>query len=867
MKKFNLLYIIVIFSLLLLVQNFLILRAVREMNGDARVVNYSGLVRGATQRLVKLELSHHPDDELMARLEEYLHGLAGQQNDYDIVYMAYEPFQDSIADLLVIWDELKASIRGYREGLTSGEALLEVSERHFAKADEATHNAEYGSEGKLGSTELLISAGMAVISVIVLIVAISMYLLRRSERRQMELLQKKNEQLEAAILEANEANRAKSVFLSHMSHDIRTPLNGIIGMTSIASGNLTNPVRMRDCLRKIDNSSRLLQSLVNDVLDMSKIESGKFLLSDGEIFLPEFTQGLVNILGEQVKTKRQRLSVAAFSVRHERLRGDMLRLNQLFINILSNSVKFTPAGGDIGFAVKELPCAREGFARFEFTCSDTGIGMNEDFIQHVFESFSREEDSRIDKIEGSGLGLAITKRVVDIMNGEIIVESEKNKGTRFVVTLEFPTGAEAAAPNTLKGMRVLVADGDEAVCADAKAQLESLGVTAFAATGTAEALALTDAGEAFDAAIIDWDLPGEGGGIKLCQSIRRKAGGGLPVFISAVDWAELEQEAAAAGATGFIQKPLYRSTLLSRIGLSLLAPGEKPEGGAPGAGLRLEGLRVLMAEDNELNTEIAVEILGAAGIVLDCAANGKEAVEMFAACEPSTYAMILMDMQMPVMTGCEAAAAIRKLPHAEAASIPIIAMTANAFAEDIREALAAGMNAHVAKPVNFETLKAVMAKFLPASAMKAAAQNKTAPAQAAAPSSLLDALAPYGLNAGAGLARFGGNKKAYENILKRFPADKSFETLREAIREAGRASQADEAGQLSQASREAGVEAAAKAAHTLKGIAANLSMDTFAETLFQLEQALKQGNYDQALSLFEQAGSLYEVLVEVIGKY
>jgi signal transduction histidine kinase/CheY-like chemotaxis protein len=567
------------------VQNFLILRDVRQMTGDARVVNYSGLVRGATQRLVKLELSRHPNDELMSRLEEYLYGLAGHENNYNIAYMDYEPFQSSVADLLVIWDELKASIYDYRAGHASGEGLLEVSERHFAKADEATHNAEYGSESKLGGTMMLIRGGVIVVTVIVVIVAVLIYLLQRAERRHVELLQGKNKQLETAIVEANEANRAKSRFLSNMSHDIRTPLNGIIGMTAIASDNLENPERVRDCLHKIKLSSRLLQSLVNDVLDMSKIESGKFFLNTADVFLSEFTQGLVSIIDPQAKAKNQTFSVSIVDTAHENIIGDELRLNQLLINILSNSVKFTPEGGKIRLAIKELPCEREGVTRFEFVCSDNGIGMSAEYVQHVFESFSRERDSRIDKTEGSGLGLSITKRLVDLMGGMINVESEKDKGTVFTVTLDFPIGKSDAVPDA-------------------------------------------------------------------------------------------------------------------------------PDNSAQKPRRRLDGVRVLLAEDNELNTEIAVEILSSAGLLVDCASNGKEAVEIFNSSEPSAYAAILMDMQMPVMTGCEAAASIRKLPRADAASIPIIAMTANAFEEDIREALAAGMNAHVSKPVNFETLKAVILKYI-----------------------------------------------------------------------------------------------------------------------------------------------------------
>jgi signal transduction histidine kinase/CheY-like chemotaxis protein len=722
-RKFNILYIIIAFSAMLLLQNLSILRAVHEMSGDARVVNYSGLVRGATQRLVKLELSHRPDDELLGRLQAYLYGLAGNENDDNIAYMTYEPFQTSIGDLLVIWDELKQSIYDYRKGGASAEALLEVSERHFFKADEATNNAERGSEGKIKSTEMWITGGIVAISIIVVIVIVFSYLLRRSERRQMELLHEKNTQLEAAILQATEASRAKSRFLSNMSHDIRTPLNGIIGMTAIASSNLNNPGRMRDCLNKIAHSSRHLQSLVNDVLDMSIIESGKFILNAGEIDLPDFMESLVNIIQQQIKAKSQTFKTSLSDAVHKKIIGDRLRLNQLLLNILSNSVKFTPPGGIIGLDIRELPCPAEDFARFEFICYDSGIGMSEEFTRHIFESFSREQDSRIDKIEGSGLGMSITKRIVDMMGGEISVESEKNKGTKFTVVLDFPVSN--IDPNSSAG------------------------------------------------------------------------------------------------------------------------PSDS-------AGIRLDGVRVLMAEDNALNTEIAIEMLTSAGVLLDCAADGKEALAMFNASEPGYYAVILMDMQMPVMTGCQSTAAIRKLPREDAAAIPIIAMTANAFEEDVREALDAGMNAHVAKPVDFEALKLVIGKYLPEGTFRYAADTPETSVDAGAPDapaiepgSLLDNLAKHGVNVADGIKRLIGNKKAYEKCLVKFVEDKNFETLSRAILEED-------------------LPAAAQAVHALKGVSANLSMNALAEAVTDLEQALKRNDVEEAKRYFQKSKALYEELAGVI---
>ncbi|MDR1703355.1 MAG: response regulator [Clostridiales bacterium] len=828
MKKFNLLYVIVIFAVILFLQNFLILRAVHEMSGDARVVNYSGLVRGATQRLVKLELSRRPNDNLMAALEEYIYGLAGHENNYDIVYMDYEPFQASISDLIVIWEDLKTSIMLYRDGLTTGDALLEVSESHFQKADEATHNAEYGSEGKVVGAEMLIMAGIAAITVIVAVVIIAMYMMRRAERKQMEVLQDKNRQLEEAITRANEASQAKSLFLSNMSHDIRTPLNGIIGMTYIASGNLNNPIKLGDCLRKIEKSSKHLQTLINDVLDMSKIESGKFYLNAAEVFLPDFTRGLINIIGQQMKAKNQELDVSVFSVVHETVLGDQLRLNQLFINILSNAVKFTSVGGAVRLAIKELPVENEDIARFEFTIQDTGIGMSEEFLQHIFDSFSREQDSRIDKIEGSGLGLSIAKRIADMMGGDIGIESEKDRGTTFIVTLEFPLGNAWAAPAALNGLRVIIADKDGAVCADVINTLGRLGITAAAAANPEEAVALLKAGQ-YDAAIIDTSMP------HLLEQLDEK----LPVLVSSVfDGAE------TSASIKIIQKPFYCSTLFNAIQSLRTAVSDEPDAVSSANGIRLDGVRILMAEDNELNTEIAVEILTAAGIALDCAVNGKEAVEKFNNSRPGEYEIILMDMQMPVMTGCQAAAAIRELPRPDAKTVPIIAMTANAFEDDVREALSAGMNAHVAKPVNFETLKHVLLKYLPDAAFKDAGPSGGGAAVIEG-DSLLEAVAARGVNVRSGLARLAGNRKAYESILKKFPADKSYDTLMDAMRSKD-------------------YEAARKAAHALKGITANLSMDGLSETVYRLEQALKQEAYDVAGELLTAVKAQYEALVEII---
>lgn len=720
LKKSKLPYLIILFLALLVVQNLLIFRSVHEMSGDARVVNYSGLVRGATQRLVKLEISHHPDDALLEKLDGFVLGLAGHENTSNISYMDDPDFQKSISELLVIWEELKTTIYNYREGTATTDELLEVSERHFQKADEAAHNAEFSSEGKLSNTELLIIGGIIVITIILLIVFVLMLSIKKSDKIQLEQLTTKNFELEQAISRAERASSAKSTFLSNMSHDIRTPLNVIIGMTTIASANAKNFEKVAYCLKHINQSSRHLLSLINDVLDMSKIESGKFTLNTEEFFFPEFMDNLISIIQQLVKSKRQEFSVSISDVKHESLICDVLRLNQMLINIMSNAVKFTPVGGTVGITIKELPSRKPDTAHIQFICFDTGIGMSKEYQEKIFESFSREEDSKIDKIEGTGLGMAITKSIIDMLGATIQLESEKDKGTTFTIDVDMKINYAAAEYwdcESLKGIKTLIVDDDDLVCQNVVSELKEMGITSdFALDGKTGLEKIKQSyvnNEKYDLVFIDWKMPSISG-LELSKQIRSAYGNELPIIVStAYDWVRIESEAKDAGVTGFISKPLFKSTLFSKIRSIVRSDSDVVE--IPKnqkTGYDFSGINILLVEDNPLNMEIALDILSTTNMFIDSAYDGKDCVDKFISSKENYYHLILMDVQMPVMNGYEATRAIRSLSRQDAKTIPIIAMTANAFEDDIKDAKAAGMSEHISKPLDFEKLKDIIRKSL-----------------------------------------------------------------------------------------------------------------------------------------------------------
>lgn len=529
-----------------------------------------------------------------------------------------------------------------------------------------------------------------------------------------KLTRKQIAELEEARNAAEEATKAKSEFLSNMSHDIRTPMNAIVGMTAIATANIDNKQHVQNCLKKITMSSKHLLGLINDVLDMSKIESGKLTLNMEQISLREVMESIVNIVQPQIKAKRQHFDVFIHDIDCENVYCDSVRINQVVINFLSNAMKFTPEEGRITVSLyEEKSPAGEDYVRVHMIVSDTGIGMSPEFKDKIFDSFSREDRKRIQKTEGTGLGMAITKYIVDAMKGTIEVESEQDKGSVFHVILDLERAVEREEEMLLPEWHILVVDDDEMMCQSAVSSLESIGVTAEWTLDGESAVKMVENQHKlrndYHVILLDWKLPGIDG-IETARQIREKMGVDVPILlISAYDWGDIEDEARSAGISGFISKPLFRSTLF--YGLKKIVSSSEEDDKAQEAEVseHLDGMRVLVAEDNDLNWEIANELLSSQGLVLEHAENGKICVEKFSSSAEGYYNAILMDIRMPVMDGYEAAETIRKLDRGDK-NVPIIAMTADAFAEDIRKCLASGMNAHVAKPIDVREIMRILKK-------------------------------------------------------------------------------------------------------------------------------------------------------------
>lgn len=518
-----------------------------------------------------------------------------------------------------------------------------------------------------------------------------------------------------ALLEAYEAarraNSAKSDFLSRMSHDIRTPMNAIIGMTAIAGTHIDDKEKVADCLNKITVSSGHLLSLINEVLDMSKIESGKIDLNEEDFNLSDLVDNLISMVRTQIKAKNQNLKVCINDVEHEKVIGDKLRIQQSFLNLMSNAIKYTPEGGNISLYINEKKRHSSKVGRYEFIFEDTGIGMTEEFMEHIFEPFSRAADSRVSKAQGTGLGLAITDNLVRMMNGNIKVESELGKGSKFTVTISLKLqSTEDLSYDEFIDLSVLVADDEESACENACRMLDELGMKSEWVTNGREAIdkVVERHNNECDyfAVILDWKMP-EIDGIRATKEIRRLVGPEVPIIIiSAYDWSDIELEARAAGADAFISKPLFKSRL-AHLFHDMISGEEHGDAKAQTDELKNEdfaGKRVLLVEDNELNSEIAQELLEMTGLEVECAENGQIAVDMFSNSPSGYYQMIFMDIKMPVMDGNEATRAIRALSRRDAKGIPIVAMTANAFAEDVQASLSAGMNEHIAKPLSLNQL-------------------------------------------------------------------------------------------------------------------------------------------------------------------
>ena len=540
---------------------------------------------------------------------------------------------------------------------------------------------------------------------------------KEQEKKYQTQLEEQNRKLEIALQHEGAANRAKREFLFNMSHDIRTPMNAIIGFTSLAATHIDNREQVLDYLKKISTSSQHLLSLINDVLDMSRIESGKVKIEEKAVHLPDLVHDVRSIIQPNVAAKRLSLFIDTMDIEDEDIITDPLRLNQILLNILSNAIKFTPTGGMISIRIAQKNGAPKGCVCYEFRIKDNGIGMSEEFQKHIFEEFSREESSTVSGIQGTGLGMSITKNIVDLMGGTIALTSEPGKGTEFIVTLCFTRSGQKAEPKQLpqlEGLRALVADDDTNTCLNVSTMLSKIGMRPEWTISGKEAVIRTkyavEQGDAFSVYIIDWLIP-DMNGIEIVRQIRKVIGNRCPIIIlTAYDWADIEDEARAAGVTAFCEKPLFLSELRRVLAEPFRAePASEPT--QPTAA-DLKGKKLLLVEDNELNREIALEILKEAGFVVDTAEDGAVAVQKIKQAAPGQYDLILMDIQMPNLDGYEATRQIRALPDAEKANIPIFAMTANAFEEDRQNALAAGMNGHIAKPLDVPHLLRVLADAL-----------------------------------------------------------------------------------------------------------------------------------------------------------
>ena len=540
---------------------------------------------------------------------------------------------------------------------------------------------------------------------------------KEQEKKYQTQLEEQNRKLEIALQHEGAANRAKREFLFNMSHDIRTPMNAIIGFTSLAATHIDNREQVLDYLKKISTSSQHLLSLINDVLDMSRIESGKVKIEEKAVHLPDLVHDVRSIIQPNVAAKRLSLFIDTMDIEDEDIITDPLRLNQILLNILSNAIKFTPTGGMISIRIAQKNGAPKGCVCYEFRIKDNGIGMSEEFQKHIFEEFSREESSTVSGIQGTGLGMSITKNIVDLMGGTIALTSEPGKGTEFIVTLCFTRSGQKAEPKQLpqlEGLRALVADDDTNTCLNVSTMLSKIGMRPEWTISGKEAVIRTkyavEQGDEFSVYIIDWLIP-DMNGIEIVRQIRKVIGNRCPIIIlTAYDWADIEDEARAAGVTAFCEKPLFLSELRRVLAEPFRAePASEP---AQPTAADLKGKKLLLVEDNELNREIALEILKEAGFVVDTAEDGAVAVQKIKQAAPGQYDLILMDIQMPNLDGYEATRQIRALPDAEKANIPIFAMTANAFEEDRQNALEAGMNGHIAKPLDVPHLLRVLADAL-----------------------------------------------------------------------------------------------------------------------------------------------------------
>ena len=656
---------------------------------------------------------------------------AGLSTQLSFIAENHSSDPEAAASLASGYDQLASNVR-YYIGMVTNPAISDTAVREYAESsiypliddllaidieilDESTEVADtmYTTVTTAGHQTLIVSC--VLMAAVVFSLTVYLTILRRKSDRENQL----RASLEEALILAQSANAAKSTFLSNMSHDIRTPMNAIVGLTAIAHSHLDDPIRVKECLSRITTSSKHLLGLINDVLDMGKIESGKMSLNEEPFSFPDLIGEFVTIVQPQARAKKLRFDVVIGNIEREMVIGDTMRINQVLMNLAGNAVKYTEEGDVVRISVSEEPSLQPGFNNYRFVVHDTGIGMDAEFLERIFDPFEREGNDKTPFIEGTGLGMAITKNIVDLMGGTITVESQPGVGSTFTVIVPlrpYDEAAEELDVSCLEGIRVLVVDDDRDVLENTKNVLDGFGMRGDCSATGNEAVSLTAQafadGDGYEAIIVDWIMPGMDG-LETIRQIRDKVGDATPiVLVSAYDWTEIEEEASQAGVSAFVSKPLFRSRLYHVLRAVCVDGGVEEVAHGSLSKHPLSG-RVLLVEDNELNREIATELIEQLGAEVECACDGEEAVSMTRDAEEGYYQLIFMDWQMPRLDGIEATRAIIAYEQQMGrAHVPIVAMTANAFNEDRRRALEAGMDGFMAKPINLAELERNLRTYL-----------------------------------------------------------------------------------------------------------------------------------------------------------
>lgn len=655
----------------------------------------------------------HPDGEYVIKFND-----EGRDNYFDRVEAIYGESGNQTPDEFI--KEISHAIENGSD--YSHTVLINGNEGHIYQTKlpyTEWYMLSFLSRGNVNETVKALTADWMKISVACCLIIVGAfavifvyyYRYNKAQISELEEMQRRAEnahrEAEKAKEAAESASRAKSEFLANMSHDIRTPMNAIVGMTSIAAANMDDPEKLSDCLQKITQSGKHLLGLINNVLDMSKIESGKMTLNIEQMSIRESVESIITIIQPQVKAKKHKFNIYINNIYAENVYCDELRLNQLLINLLSNAVKYTQDGGIIHFSICQEPSPKgDKYVRTNILVKDNGSGMTKEFQEKIFDQFTREDNGRINKIEGTGLGMAIAKHIVDSMEGSINVSSELGKGSEFRIVFDLEKAVDGQKYTDLPKWHVLVVDDDEQLCDSAVDALESIGMRADKATDGESAVSMAGqcGDDKYDAVIIDWKMPVMNG-IETAKRIRDISGENTPILIiSAYDWSEVEDNAKESGIDGFISKPLFCSTLYDCLRKFTNKDDNNSEEKKERK-ISLHGKKILMAEDNDINWEVASAVLGSMEAELEWAQNGQICLDKFRQSPEGYYDIVLMDLRMPVMNGYEAAKAIRSLERADAKQIPIIAMTADAFSDDIKRCIEAGMDEHIAKPIDVKEME------------------------------------------------------------------------------------------------------------------------------------------------------------------